>query len=75
MTGAQWFHTSGITPALSDSAAAVTREALQAAKEAGVESLFLMPYNDLTVGRSGLFEYQVMTEGGWMVSDRARCAA
>jgi len=26
MEGARWFHTSGITPALSDSAAAVTRE-------------------------------------------------
>jgi 2-dehydro-3-deoxygluconokinase len=34
--GAKWFHTSGITPALSDSAAAVTREALEAAKRAGV---------------------------------------
>ncbi len=32
--GAKWFHTSGITPALSDSAAAATREALQAAKQA-----------------------------------------
>ncbi len=34
--GARWFHTSGITPALSDSAAAVTVEALQAAKNAGL---------------------------------------
>lgn len=34
--GAEWFHISGITPALSDSAAAVTREALEAAKHAGV---------------------------------------
>jgi 2-dehydro-3-deoxygluconokinase len=32
LQGAKWFHTSGITPALSDSAAAVTREALVAAK-------------------------------------------
>jgi 2-dehydro-3-deoxygluconokinase len=36
LTGAKWFHVSGITPALSDSAAAVTREALQAARAAGV---------------------------------------
>jgi len=36
MQGARWFHTSGITPALSDSAAAVTREALQAARQAGL---------------------------------------
>ncbi len=34
--GARWFHTSGITPALSASAAASTREALQAAKQAGL---------------------------------------
>ena len=33
---ARWFHTSGITPALSDSAAAVTSEALQAARKCGV---------------------------------------
>ncbi len=35
-TGAKWFHTSGITPALSDSAAAATREALRAARDAKV---------------------------------------
>jgi 2-dehydro-3-deoxygluconokinase len=34
--GTRWFHVSGITPALGDSAAAVTREALTAAKAAGV---------------------------------------
>jgi len=34
--GAKWFHWTGITPALSDSAAAVTREACQAAKKAGL---------------------------------------
>ncbi len=33
--GATWFHWSGITPALSDSAAEVTMEALKAAKKAG----------------------------------------
>lgn len=33
---ARWFHWSGITPALSDTAAAVTREALRAAKQAGL---------------------------------------
>jgi 2-dehydro-3-deoxygluconokinase len=35
LEGAKWFHVSGITPALSDSAAAVTREALRAARAAG----------------------------------------
>jgi len=33
---AQWFHTTGITPALSDTTAAVTLEALRAARKAGV---------------------------------------
>jgi len=33
---ASWFHWTGITPAISEGAAAVTLEALQAAKEAGV---------------------------------------
>ncbi|MBU0638034.1 MAG: aldolase [Planctomycetes bacterium] len=33
---AGWFHWTGITPALSDSAAAVTREALEAARRAGL---------------------------------------
>jgi 2-dehydro-3-deoxygluconokinase len=32
----RWFHLSGVTPALSDSAAAVSVEALKAAKQAGV---------------------------------------
>jgi 2-dehydro-3-deoxygluconokinase len=35
--GAKWFHVTGITPALSNSAAEATREALQAAKAAGVQ--------------------------------------
>ena len=34
--GARWFHWTGITPALSESAAACTREAIQAARRAGV---------------------------------------
>jgi len=34
--GARWFHWTGITPALSDTAAACTREAIQAARRAGV---------------------------------------
>jgi 2-dehydro-3-deoxygluconokinase len=44
LAGARWFHTSGITPALSDSAAAVTREALQAAREAGVTVSYDLNY-------------------------------
>src|SRR5712692_1514354 len=34
--GARWFHVSGITPALSESAATVTRDALLAAKQANL---------------------------------------
>lgn len=38
--GARWFHLSGITPALSDSAAAVAKEALQAARDADVKTSY-----------------------------------
>lgn len=44
MEGARWFHVSGITPALSDSAAAVTKEALQAAKQAGLTVSYDLNY-------------------------------
>jgi 2-dehydro-3-deoxygluconokinase len=37
---AQWFHLSGITPALSESAAAVAKEALQAARAADVKTSY-----------------------------------
>ena len=36
-TGADWFHVTGITPALGDRGAAATRESLEAAKNAGVK--------------------------------------
>jgi 2-dehydro-3-deoxygluconokinase len=42
--GARWFHVSGITPALSDSAAQVTREALAAAKSAGITVSYDLNY-------------------------------
>ncbi len=44
MEGARWFHVSGITPALSESAAAVTLEALQAAKGAGLTVSYDLNY-------------------------------
>jgi 2-dehydro-3-deoxygluconokinase len=44
MEGAKWFHTSGITPALSDSAAAVTRQALVAAKQTGLTVSYDLNY-------------------------------
>ena len=36
LSGASWFHTTGITPALGQKAAACTREALEAARASGV---------------------------------------
>ena len=42
--GARWFHVSGITPALSESAAIVTLEALEAAKAAGLTVSYDLNY-------------------------------
>lgn len=43
-SGAQWFHLSGITPALSESAAAVAKETLQAARSADVKTSYDLNY-------------------------------
>jgi 2-dehydro-3-deoxygluconokinase len=43
-TGARWFHVTGITPALSGTAAATTREALGAARKAGVSTSIDLNY-------------------------------
>jgi 2-dehydro-3-deoxygluconokinase len=43
-TGAKWFHVTGITPGLSESAAAVTKEALIAARKAGVQTSMDLNY-------------------------------
>jgi 2-dehydro-3-deoxygluconokinase len=42
--GVKWFHVSGITPALSATAAQTTREALQAARAAGVQTCIDLNY-------------------------------
>jgi len=42
--GVKWFHTTGITPALSGTAAETTREALQAAKAAGATTSIDLNY-------------------------------
>lgn len=44
LKGARWFHTSGITPALSSSAAQVTAEALQTARKAGCKVSYDLNY-------------------------------
>ena len=43
-SGARWFHVSGITPALSESAAKVTAESLAAAKKAGLTVSYDLNY-------------------------------
>jgi 2-dehydro-3-deoxygluconokinase len=43
-TGAKWFHVTGITPALSPTAAEATREALQTARAAGVRTSIDLNY-------------------------------
>ncbi len=43
-SGVKWFHVTGITPALSTSAAETTREALKAAREAGVKTSIDLNY-------------------------------
>src|SRR5207253_4641250 len=42
--GSRWFHVTGITPALSTSAAETTREALQAARAAGLRTSIDLNY-------------------------------
>ena len=42
--GAKWFHLSGVTPALSDSAAATSIEALKAAKQSGLTVSYDLNY-------------------------------
>jgi 2-dehydro-3-deoxygluconokinase len=44
LRGARWFHVSGITPALNESAAKVTGEALRAAKKAGLTVSYDLNY-------------------------------
>jgi 2-dehydro-3-deoxygluconokinase len=44
LTGVRWFHVSGITPALGDSVAEVTLEALVAAKRAGITVSYDLNY-------------------------------
>lgn len=44
LAGARWFHVTGITPALGPGAAEVTREALRAARAAGVQTSIDLNY-------------------------------
>lgn len=44
LEGADWFHTTGITPALSDKAAALTEAVLKAAKEKGITTSIDLNY-------------------------------
>jgi 2-dehydro-3-deoxygluconokinase len=44
LSDAEWFHVTGITPALSPSLAEVTKEALQAARKKGIETSYDLNY-------------------------------
>ncbi|MCZ6677037.1 MAG: sugar kinase [Candidatus Poribacteria bacterium] len=46
-SNARWFHLSGITPALSESAAAVAKEALQAARAADVKTSYDLNFRSM----------------------------
>jgi 2-dehydro-3-deoxygluconokinase len=64
-SGAKWFHVTGITPALSLSAAETTREALQAARAAGLQTSIDLNY------RAKLWS---TTEAGrWMTEFMSLC--
>src|SRR5256714_7687327 len=56
--GARWFHVSGITPALSESAAKVTAEALRAAKKAGLTVSYDLNYRSKLWSPSAAREVQ-----------------
>jgi len=58
--GADWFHTTGITPALSDKAAALTLEALKAAKAKGITTSIDLNYRKKLWSKEKA--KQVMTE-------------
>jgi len=58
--GADWFHTTGITPALSNKAAALTLAALKAAKERGVTTSIDLNYRKKLWSKEKA--QQVMTE-------------
>jgi 2-dehydro-3-deoxygluconokinase len=58
--GADWFHTTGITPALSDKAAALTLDALKAAKAKGITTSIDLNYRKKLWSKEKA--QQVMTE-------------
>src|SRR5205807_4228552 len=63
--GARWFHVTGITPALGPSAAEVTREALLAARAAGVQTSIDLNYRAKLWGQA--------EAGRWMADFVQHC--
>ena len=61
LRGAQWLHVTGITPAISASAAELTREAVKAAKEAGAKVSIDLNYRK-KLWRYGKNPWEVMPE-------------
>lgn len=64
-SGARWFHVTGITPALGATAAEATREALQAARAAGVRSSIDLNYRAKLWGQA--------EAGRWMTEFMSSC--
>jgi len=65
LSGAKWFHVTGITPALGASAAEATQEALQAARKRGVRTSIDLNY------RAKL--WSTAEAGKWMTAFMAYC--
>jgi 2-dehydro-3-deoxygluconokinase len=65
LSGAKWFHITGITPALSTSAAQATQQALQAARAAGLRTSIDLNY------RAKL--WTPAEAGKWMIAFMAFC--
>ncbi len=76
LSGADWFHTTGITPALSDGAAAATAEALSAAVAAGVTTSFDLNYRKKlwSPSRAGHVVTGLMTDVDVLIANEEDCA-
>jgi 2-dehydro-3-deoxygluconokinase len=76
LLGAKWFHTTGITPALSDGCAAATLEALAAAKRNGLTTSVDLNYRKKlwTAARASEVMSQVLAYTDVLVASEEDCA-
>jgi sugar/nucleoside kinase (ribokinase family) len=66
LDGADWFHTTGITPALSDKAAALTEAALKAAKAKGITTSIDLNYRKKLWSKEKASEVMTVFASMWM---------